>query len=400
MTTSDMEIIASTPVRRKAGGVLLAVVLAMAVPFPAPAGDPDPAAPEAELEQLKARIESIDRDIAADRGQRDSLKAELEAAEKAISNAASATRAAANDLDSQKKKVEAARREREAASGRLEEARTRLGHALRALYMADAPTRIQAVFQADRLAAIDRAEADASAVAVALASAVADVRSRIEALAATEATLQAQIDDLATRRETREKTLANLRDAQAARKAAMDAIARRITDRTAERTDAEKEQARLQKVIESVRRALREAPDMKYEQGVPFSKQRGHLPWPLRGDLLAQFGEGKAGGGRLKWNGWWIAADEGAPVRAVADARVVYVGQIQRYGLVVILDHAGDYLSLYGHIQSTSSKVGDVVKAGDTIAAAGSSGGHEQTGLYFEIRQGTTPVDPKPWLVP
>ncbi|HKY89948.1 MAG TPA: peptidoglycan DD-metalloendopeptidase family protein, partial [Nevskiaceae bacterium] len=302
------------------------------------------------------------------------------------------------DLETQRQKVESARREREAAATRLEAARVRLGRGLRALYMADAPTRLQALFQADRLSAIDRVEADAAAVATSLAKSVAEVRDRIAALQATEDALQAQVDGLEARRQTSSDALTVLRRAQKARKDAMDALAQRIGDRTAERVDVEKEQSRLQKVIENVRRAIREAPDMKYEQGVPFSDQRGKLPWPLRGTLIAEFGQAKAGGGRMKWNGWWIAAEEGTAVRAVADARVVYVGQIQRFGLVVILDHAGDYLSLYGHVQAAQAQVGDMVKAGDPIAAAGSSGGHEESGVYFEIRRGTTAVDPKSWL--
>jgi septal ring factor EnvC (AmiA/AmiB activator) len=55
-------------------------------------------------------------------------------------------------------------------------------------------------------------------------------------------------------------------------------------------------------------------------------------------------------------------------------------------------------MSLYGHVQTAASEVGDTVKAGDTVATAGSSGGHDESGVYFEIRKGTTAVDPKSWL--
>lgn len=398
MTTSDMEIIAPPLAGRKTYSALIALCLAIGVPHAALAAEEAVQAPEAELERLKARIEALDRDLAESQGERDSLEKEVERTEKAIAAAAHKTRAAAGDLDAQTRKVEAARREREAAATGLEDARNRLARGLRALYMADAPTRLQALFQADRLSAVDRIEADAAAVAGMLARSVKEVQSRIATLKQTEDDLSAQLDALQDRRKANEEALAALKKAQAAKQAAMEALSRRIGDRTVERFDAGMEQARLAKVIESVRRAIRDAPDMKYEQGIPFADQRGKLPWPVRGDLLAQFGEAKAGGGRMKWNGWWIAAEEGAPVRAIADARVVYVGQIQRYGLVVILDHSGDYLTLYGHVQSANSAVGDVIKAGDTIAAAGSSGGHEESGVYFEIRRGTTPVDPKTWL--
>ena len=136
---------------------------------------------------------------------------------------------------------------------------------------------------------------------------------------------------------------------------------------------------------------------MNFERGKPFKSLRGRLPWPLEGKLLARFG-GLKGGGPLTWNGWWIGAAEGRPVQAVADGRVVYVGWVQRYGLLVILDHPGPYLTLYGHLQENTVEVGQVVSAGGRIGSAGTSGGHERPGVYFEIRQGTTAIDPARWL--
>jgi murein hydrolase activator len=129
----------------------------------------------------------------------------------------------------------------------------------------------------------------------------------------------------------------------------------------------------------------------------PFSGQRGKLPWPARGKLIARYGQPKAGG-KLSWKGHWIGAAEGAPVRAVARGRVVYVGWMHRYGLIVLVEHDGGYYSLYGHAQSATVSVGDSLRAGQVLARAGSTGGHEQPGVYFELRKGTKPIDPRQWL--
>ena len=51
-------------------------------------------------------------------------------------------------------------------------------------------------------------------------------------------------------------------------------------------------------------------------------------------------------------------------------------------------------------VDDTDVEVGEVVTAGTRIATAGASGGHEENGVYFEIREGTNAVDPRPWLVP
>ena len=67
-------------------------------------------------------------------------------------------------------------------------------------------------------------------------------------------------------------------------------------------------------------------------------------------------------------------------------------------GLMIVLDHGGGYLSLYGHNEEVFRKVGDPVAAGDVIGSVGDSGGHNQPALYFEVRRGRAPVNPENWL--
>ena len=129
----------------------------------------------------------------------------------------------------------------------------------------------------------------------------------------------------------------------------------------------------------------------------PFATLKGKLPWPARGALIARYGENKAGG-RLTWNGHWIAADEGSAVRSVARGRAVYVGWMHRYGLIVLVEHEDGYFTLYGHCQTATVQVGDPVRAGQTIATAGNTGGYDQSGVYFEIRKGAEAINPQGWL--
>ncbi|MGH8561457.1 MAG: murein hydrolase activator EnvC family protein, partial [Nevskiales bacterium] len=119
--------------------------------------------------------------------------------------------------------------------------------------------------------------------------------------------------------------------------------------------------------------------------------------WPLRGPVLARFGAPKAGG-KLSWRGLWLEAPAGTPVQAVARGRVVYVGWMHSYGLIVIVEHGNNFYSLYGHAQSTSVSLGDLVLPGQVLALAGDSGGHEKSGVYLEIRNGKNPVNPQQWL--
>jgi septal ring factor EnvC (AmiA/AmiB activator) len=92
-----------------------------------------------------------------------------------------------------------------------------------------------------------------------------------------------------------------------------------------------------------------------------------------------------------------ISAHEGADIHAVAAGRVVYADWLRGYGLMVIVEHGKGYMSLYAFNQSLHKSVGEQVKAGETLASVGRSGGRSQAALYFGIRSNGRPVDPEHW---
>ncbi|MCM2331400.1 MAG: peptidoglycan DD-metalloendopeptidase family protein [Pseudomonas sagittaria] len=130
--------------------------------------------------------------------------------------------------------------------------------------------------------------------------------------------------------------------------------------------------------------------------GGPFAKARGQLPWPVDGRLLARFGTPR-GDARLKWDGVLIGAAAGTRVRAIHAGRVVFADWLRGAGMLLIVDHGGGYLSLYGHNQTLLKAAGDQVKAGEAIATVGSTGGQDTPALYFAIRQQGQPSDPLRW---
>jgi septal ring factor EnvC (AmiA/AmiB activator) len=129
----------------------------------------------------------------------------------------------------------------------------------------------------------------------------------------------------------------------------------------------------------------------------PFSKFRGRLTWPIAGSLLHDFGQPRASD-KLKWNGVVLAAPRGREVRSIYHGRVVFADWLAGMGLLVIVDHGEGYLTLYGYNETTLKSAGDWVAPGDVIATVGDSGGQPQSGLYFEIRKGTKPVNPRRWV--
>jgi len=127
-----------------------------------------------------------------------------------------------------------------------------------------------------------------------------------------------------------------------------------------------------------------------------FASLKGQLRAPVSGKVEAKFGSKRGDG--PSWKGVFIRAAEGADVRAIAGGRVVFAEWLRGFGNLIIVDHGGQYMSIYGNNQSLLKRAGDIVKAGDPIASAGNSGGNEESGLYFELRHQGRPFDPVGWV--
>lgn len=132
--------------------------------------------------------------------------------------------------------------------------------------------------------------------------------------------------------------------------------------------------------------------------GGSFESLRGKLNLPVRGEVTNKFGNSRQDTG-LTWKGLFIKSNEGNDVKSVASGRIVFADWMRGFGNLIIVDHGGGYMSLYGNNQALLRKMGDTVKGGDTIASVGNSGGNDTSGLYYELRSRSKPFDPMSWSV-
>ena len=93
-----------------------------------------------------------------------------------------------------------------------------------------------------------------------------------------------------------------------------------------------------------------------------------------------------------------LASQYGAPVKAIDSGKVVFADWLRGYGLMVLIDHGKGDMTLYGYNQNLMKKEGDKVRAGETIAVVGDSGGQDRPSLYFEIRRNSKAQNPRSWL--
>ena len=125
----------------------------------------------------------------------------------------------------------------------------------------------------------------------------------------------------------------------------------------------------------------------------------GALPtfrWPVRGRVITAFGASTNGATN---DGINLAVPEGTPVKAADDGVVAYAGnELKGYGNLVLIRHSNGFVSAYAHASELLVKRGDNIKRGQVIAHAGQTGNVTSPQLHFEIRKGSTPVDPTKYL--
>lgn len=127
-----------------------------------------------------------------------------------------------------------------------------------------------------------------------------------------------------------------------------------------------------------------------------FVKQKGRLSYPVEGELTRSFGSRLPESG-MRSEGIFFNTQGSVSVKTIFRGRVLFADFLKGYGLLIIVDHGDDHISLYGHNDRLLKNVGDIVASGDVIANSGVTGGLKSHGLYFEIRDNAIPVDASTW---
>lgn len=200
--------------------------------------------------------------------------------------------------------------------------------------------------------------------------------------------------ELAALEAEQQRELERLQRLRGEREAAVQTLEATIESAEQEIERLQAEESRLAELVREIQEVLAEFPVDSQE---PFSASRGRLAWPIPGTILNRFGESRAGA-QVRWQGIQVAAPAGTTVRAVYHGRVVFADWLPGHGLLMIVDHGEEYMSLYAHNEALLKESGDWVAPGEAIAQVGDSGGQSQTALYFEIRRDGDPVDPQPWM--
>jgi len=374
----------------------LALMVLGSAPLPgAPPGHPETDArkAEAELQAVKSEIERITREVSGEQVERDRLTQELRTSELSVGK----LREALSEVRRERAE-RAARRAALAAEQHVREAevqhnRAALAGQLRAAYLIGRQEPLKLLLNQKDPALAGRMFAYYSYFGRARAGQIKLIEDDLQRLAELDGELAAEDQQLAQLEKQQRAQLHELENARTQRSHVLASLEAQSHTRAQNLERLHSQQAGLEKLLRELRTAMERFP---LEGNDAFARLRGKLAWPVSGRLVARFGDTRAGG--VHWDGVLVATERGAPVKAVCQGRVIYADWLPGLGLLTIVDHGDGYLSLYGHSERLYKAAGEPVAAGEALAAAGDSGGSSRPELYFEIRKGGKPVDPRPWF--
>ena len=383
----------------------IGLILLALLPLPAMAA-PVSKARQQELSKLQLRIQALNRTLEQDRARRNALDADLEAAEKKLLDSRNQLEQLNAQLAEREAEVTKAQAARDAAQKNLAAERVALGQELRATYITGQREQAKMLLSQESAGPVGRLLTYHDYLSRARAARVVHMRDEGKRLAEAESALRAEAAKLKVFQGEYEQAVAADTQLKTQRAALLAKLKERIGDEEDQLKSLQQDEKDLTRVLDNIKTVLSDqpvkTPAAPERDGTPargFLQGRGKMAWPLRGPLLADYGDPKVGG-KLSWKGLWIEAERSTPVKASARGRVAYVGFMHRYGLIVILEHEDNHFTLYGHLDNVATAAGETLGLGEVVGQVGDSGGHERPGLYFEVRKGTEALDPRNWVQP
>jgi murein hydrolase activator len=362
----------------------------------APAESPDAAQAKAKLAAVRERIAELTGRLGSELKQRDTLGSRLRDADLAIT----AQRRRLESLAAARAGVERQRNELDAEAARNRAAReierASLAAQVRAQYTIGRADELRLLLSQTNPAEAGRMVKYYGYFARLRAARIEEIDSRETRVAQLQADIEHTETNLKSLQDETSREVAGLVRAREERAGAIQALSEQVQSGNEQLARLKQEEQAVESLVADLERVLKDFP---VESAQSFEQLRGRLPWPVSGKMTVRYRETRDHGApsAVKLNGVMIETARGAKVRAPCAGRVVYADWLQGMGLLMIIAHSGNFLTLYGHAEVLYKSVGDSVAPGDVIGAVSDAGGTLPQ-LYFEIREGRKPVDPKAWL--
>lgn len=389
---------------------LLLVITALA-PVAAVAAGPAPTPDEVreQRRELRERISTLQKKLEAAEETRSEATDALRESERAISEANRELRQLNSQSRASTAKLGGLRKSALDTGNTLQTQQALLGRMLRQQYLQGQSDALRLTLGREDPSEMARQLHYLAYIARARAQLVEGLRGNLREIDRLKGEITEEVAAIAQIAAEQTSQKKRLEQEKRARADVLSRISRDIRARQREMRAMQANENRLSRLVEQLAKLVRQPavtgrPRQRNENvpsnqgdGGPFAALRGKLALPVRGELGSRFGSPRADGG-VTWKGLFIAAKTGEDVRAVAGGKVVYADWLRGFGNLLIVDHGGNYMTLYANAESLLKQVGDMIRGGDTVATVGNSGGNPESGLYFEMRHEGRPFDPLNWV--
>jgi len=348
------------------------------------------------LQQIREQIEQIRNKISRNQKKESKLETGLRTLALSLARSTQVLRDIERRVYQQQRQLDELQQTRGRQSQRLDELNADLAKVIKAAYGLGRQGRLRLLLSSEDPAVLARNQIYFNYVADSQAALIKEIEQGMEALYSTESHIVAGKESLQELKRNKLAKRNDLQQQRARRQQLLQVLRKDLgqQENILERLLANERQ--LQALVDELQSLSLEEMELR-EQG-SFRDMKGQLSRPLRGELLQHFGRQRQGSG-LAAKGVVIQADAGSAVHAIFNGRVVFADWLRGFGMLIIIDHGSEFMSLYGQNQSLYKEVGEWVMSGEEIAGVGDGGVSAQQGLYFELREKGRPVNPQGWWV-
>jgi septal ring factor EnvC (AmiA/AmiB activator) len=346
-----------------------------------------------QLKLLRERVQLVEQSIAKTQKNKTKEEKDLRNIEKKLSESSKKLRRLNSKLSITQNKIKQLQRQQGELKEGIEEQKGLLAEQLKSAYLMGKQQRVKMLLNQQNPDRMSRVMQYYDYFNQARIDSVNVLEADIASLKKLEGQLANEQRELATFVEAKHIENKALKASKQSRKSILAKLNKQIASSGKELSTLKENEKRLTDLLASIRQAINDIPVLS-KKDKPFATLKGKLPWPIKGQIKKKFGSARKSG---RYDGVVIGAREGTSIRSISHGRVVYADWLRGYGLLIIVDHGSNYLSLYAFNESLYKEVGDWVGAGETVATVGVSGGQQKAGLYFSIRKNGKPVNPVRW---
>jgi septal ring factor EnvC (AmiA/AmiB activator) len=365
------------------------------------------ASQQEELENLRTRIAAMQHEIDKTSESKSEAADALRESERGISDSNRKLAELAEQLRAADKKLNGLQTQEQQLGNDLDTQQAQLGKLLYQQYLGGKQEYLKLLLNNQNPNQASRDLQYYEYIARNRATWLAALRGNLAALNAASMATREQRTELKSLRAEQAAQKTTLEKKQRARQQMLVKISQQLRLQRREINRLQRDENRLAQLVEKLTKMLAQPkskslfrndnlPDNRFD-GSPFAQLKGKLTLPVKGEVTNQFGAQRPDS-TVQWKGLFLRTSAGQAVKAVAAGRVVFADWLRGFGNLLIVDHGNGYMSLYGNNETLYKQVGDVLRGGDTVAAVGNSGGNEDSGLYFELRHESKPLDPMKWL--